>query len=223
MKRYFLILISAVFISAIPLSAQTVVAPGSSLTATPSTQTVDLSSSNVFNVTFTLSVSGPTPSDLSGFDLYIETIAANSGYFSITMATPGATSPFDEGSGPGDYPDPLSADGGHAGYVQNSGSQGFTSLSDVTTPFSNVVVTLSFTVAANTPNGMYMFQSTGSSSTNLYSSISGGGDDGFNTYYIQTPATFSINVVPEPSTWSLLGLGVFAWLGLTIMRRHRRA
>ncbi|MBV9010118.1 MAG: PEP-CTERM sorting domain-containing protein [Verrucomicrobia bacterium] len=33
--------------------------------------------------------------------------------------------------------------------------------------------------------------------------------------------TFTINVVPEPSTWSLLGLGGLAAVGMTMLRRRR--
>src|SRR4051794_4035749 len=56
-----------------------------SLTATPSTQNV---SGSTFDVTIHLSVTGTTPADADGFNLWLETAAANNNLFTITSVTP---------------------------------------------------------------------------------------------------------------------------------------
>lgn len=191
------------------------------LTATPSTQTVDLTSSNLFNVT--ISISG-APANMVGFDLWIETIAANSGFFSIVDATPSGGSPFDFPSGSAIYPDVINTtNSSHSGFAQNADSQGFVSSSPQS--YNGPLVTLQLAVNAGTPTGAtYNFSTTEfATSGTRGSSVStfSGGNSG--TAFVDNPATFSVTVVPEPSTWSLLALAAVAGLGIKRIRRKRRA
>lgn len=209
LKRTLLSTIAA-FILAQAASAQI------TLTATPSTQTVDLSSSNLFNVT--ISISG-APADMVGFDLWLETIAANSGYFSIAGASPSSGSPFDFPTGPGNYPDEINtSNSSHSGFAQNSGSQGFGSSSPQT--YNGDLVTLTLAVNPGTPTGTtYNFNTTeqATSGNNRGSSVS----TTTTTHYVDNPATFSVTVIPEPSTWALIGVGALGFVALNRFRGRR--
>src|SRR3954470_12320539 len=56
-----------------------------SLTATPSSQ--NITAGSMFDVQIHLSVTGTTPADVDGFNLWLETAAANSGLFTISSVT----------------------------------------------------------------------------------------------------------------------------------------
>jgi hypothetical protein len=219
MKKYLLILAAVAALLAPSLQAQI------TFTANPSMQTIDLSSTNVFNVTFTLTVGAGGPASVNGFDLFVETNTANNpnanNFFSITGATallPGSDIP----SGSPSYPDTISSStSDHPGFAQNLHSQGFTSDTNTSTANPVPLETLSFSIDPNTPAGTYFFRTTNdSTSTNKFSLIS---DANFNSHPVDNDATFSITIVPEPATWSLVVLGTLGCLGLGLLRRNRRA
>lgn len=208
MKLKLLALVSAVGLLAHSALAQV------TFTASPSTQTVNLSSTNLFNVTFTLTVTGGNPPSINGFDLFVETNTANNpnanSFFSITGATnllPGSVVPSDTPT----YPDTITTVGSdHTGFAQNAHSQGFSSDTNTSTTNPVPLETLSFSIAPNTPNGTYFFRTSNiASSTNKYSLVT---DASFTAHPVNNDATFSISVVPEPTTWALLclaGVGAF--------------
>ena len=186
-------------------SAQTI-----SLAAMPGSQSVPGGGS--FTVSLTVTVpQGSGPSDVAGFDLYLVTAAANSGYFSITAATP--TGPFTD-NGPDDSNgDPLANpatdnSGTSTGYVQNGIDQLFTG-ADQTVPVTNLPLErLTLSVAADTPPNTYSFQTTTMSTAGVdYSDVT---DMNGTAYEAKSPGTFSITVVPEPATWAMLlgGIGI---------------
>lgn len=191
------------------------------LTASPSAQTIDVTSNNLFNVT--ISISG-APADMIGFDLWLETIAANSGYFSIVGATPAAGSPFDFPSGSGVYPDVINTGNSvRSGFAQNAASQGFTSSAPTT--YNGPLVTLELAVNAGTPadGTTYNFSTTQfGTSGNKGSSVSTFDGNNTGTQFVDNPATFSVTVVPEPATWSLLALGAIGAFGVRYAKRQRK-
>ena len=177
-----------------------------------------LMSGNVFDVTYTLT-GGPTV--VSAFDLFLESSSLNANNnFSITSRVLGAPG---TNAGTPTFPDLLSTStSDHAGFAQNRSDQGAFFNADQNAPA--VLVTLTLQVDANTPNGNYTFSTT-SSDTNTEPKatlVFGGpntGDD-FNQFSV-APASFTINVVPEPAAWALVVVGVTMLAGSGRMRRRR--
>lgn len=211
MKKTFLILAGAACVLAQSALAQI------TLTASPMMQG-PINSNGTFNVEFRLNVTGGTPANVQAFDLLIETLSANSGFFSLLSSTP--TAPVSGPSGVPQYPDALtSANSSRAGFAQNQFSQGYTFQSPQST--SNfLLTTLAFQVNG-APNGTYDFLSTSqNTSGGRGSSIN---NSGGTTFFVNNPAQFSVTVVPEPATWSMIALGGVAAFGLNRFRAKRRA
>ena len=214
MKKTLLFLITASLFIAAQTSRATI-----SITATPSSQTVNIGST--FTISLSLTVSQNTaPANVTAYDLYLVTAAANSGYFSVNSATPSANSPF-TAFGPTQPAggDPLST-AAAAGYVRNGVDEGYSGTAQAT-PFANLALeTLTLSVGTNVPRGTYTFQTTTMSTAGVYySDVS---DTGGTVYEATSPGVFSITVVPEPSTWALALRGGAAAI-LAVRRRGRNA
>jgi hypothetical protein len=190
----------------------------------------------VFNVTIQLSVVGTLPSNVTALNLLLATpgSGANSGvgFFTVKFGSGSADFPTSVGNGT------TVSNFNTAGTGANAGFNVSTLTNDLganagggagrTAPFSNVTVDLvQFTVLPGTPVGTYTFRAalTGTVA-NERTFINDAGNDGpapGGTYNITSAPTFTITVVPEPSTWAFLSLGTFACVGLVMLRRQRSA
>ncbi len=220
MKKKLLLLIAVVGLAAYPAVAQTITVEGSSATVQPG---------DVFNVSISLSVSGlpacanGNPCNVSALNLLLGTpsTGANSGVGFFTVQ-------FDSGSP--DFPTRIGTGAvstfDTAGSGPNSGFTVTTPTNDLgasgpgrPAPFANVTaVFLQFTVAGNTPEGVYNFRATlGDSSDDSFINVNNPAQNQSDSFDVNNAPIFTVTVVPEPSTWALMatvGVGAFAWRAL---------
>ncbi len=206
------------FCSSVALAASAAFAQVT-ITATPITQG-PLTDGQTFNVTFTLNVTGNSPSTISSADLIFEGVATQNGSslgnFSVTGYTPPSSRP--DWAAIAFHPDVFgSITTDRTGYLQTSdeGPSGNGTMTALTSNFSLGTWTLTI---GNVNPGTYNFDTTVQATSSSHFSDMFSGDT---LTPFANSAPFSITVVPEPATWLLLGFGSTAILGLSIFRTRR--
>ena len=170
---------------------------------------IDITTTNTFTLTVNLSFS---PYSSPGFSYWLEVQNALGPFLTITGVTyftftdrppPSVPIFFQEGT--------IASD-----YWSEHNDLGGTVNPNTPVPAGKYHVTdLMFTIAPGAPLGMYDLRSMTTSPR-----ISEVSDTDFNDNPLPV-AHFTINIVPEPSTLTLLGLGVAGW-GVIGYRRRRR-
>lgn len=218
MKKTLLVLVVASAF-AYHASAQTY-----TVTGTPSSQTVNLASTNLFNVTIQLSTSGTPPTNLVSVNLLLETLNANASFFTVQFLNGSAS--FPTANNPGGPASFNTASTSHAGFTDSNPTVDLGANVGGGAPVSNAggvtnlsVDTLRFTIAPGTPNGTYSFNATLGFPSDPNGSFLDGSDNVARG--ITAAPQFSITVVPEPSTWSMLALGGLAAVGFQLRRTRR--
>jgi PEP-CTERM motif len=171
-------------------------------------------SSFTFDITLAVANSGTDPvPNVNGFSLWFETAAVNNSFFTITSRTLGST-----------FPDPQGTPGANEAIVKggNATDLGGTAGPNQTVPSnaSYLLETLTIKIAPNTPAGTYVISTTNINSNTDHSKDTTVGDGNF-MRHDPASTTYTITVVPEPATLSLLGLSGLGSLGMTMLRRRR--
>jgi hypothetical protein len=182
----------------------------------PSAGTYAPGSSFSFDITLSVANSGtdPVANAVNSISYWFETSALNNGYFSITNRNLSG-SPFSDPQSSPTYPNAVVA-GGNA---SDLGASTPTSTS-VPTDASYFVATLTLQIAPNTPAGTYTIATTTRNSNTDHSKTTAVGDTSF-TRHEPVAAVYTITVVPEPATLSLLALSGLGSFGLNVLRRRR--
>jgi hypothetical protein len=175
-------------------------------------------STDTFSFDVYLSFTNP-PTGVRGYSLWLEVPTAlapyititGETYFTFTLATDTtATKTFTDSAGAdgGFLTDKSATASGDLGAVTSDGS--------AVVPGTYKVATISFSLSG-APAGTYTLQST-TASPKTSEATEGGTFNDFNFAQSQ----YTITVVPEPATLSLLGLGSLGSVGLTMLRARRR-
>jgi hypothetical protein len=179
-----------------------------------------------FTFDIMLSVTSQPPANVAGFSLWFETAAANSGLFTISALPSHTGSPFSQVTGDsGDFPAALTtANSTHAGFAQNAAvtDLGATSGTNQVVPGTYFLETISFTISGAITPGTYTLMNTSASTGQPLGKRSVINDGSFNTFDIGS-STYTITIVPEPATLSLIALGGLGALGLNLIRAKRKS
>jgi hypothetical protein len=189
--------------------------------AVPTTQNVAPGAN--FNVQIHLSITGTTPGNVAGYNLWLET-SGNSGVFSIVSAASNVTG-FNTPSGAFGGNEFLTTTGTtHSGFAQNTNSLGFVDTAGganaIPTPIGDrLLETLTLATNSAAP-GTYTFFITNATSAAPRST--GVNDSNGAFFPAQTTGSFSITVIPEPATWSFVALGSLLAVGLNRFRARKK-
>lgn len=173
---------------------------------------------------FTLDVASSwTGYSSTGLSYWLQLPSTVASGFSLTGVTYGTTFPDGNQTGPSTvlFNDAVAADGAASGFTIETRDLGSTTNFGDPSVAAGTYADTSMTVnLSGVAPGTYTLESTfGGSRPSEQTEDLGGGNTAAHNFPV---STFTITVVPEPGTLSLLGLGGLGSLGLTVIRARRR-
>jgi len=175
-------------------------------------------STSTFSFDVLLAFTSP-PTTSPGISYWFEVPTALAPFISITSETYFNFTIGTDTNLPKTFSDSSGADTGFLTdkSATQAGDLGATTTGTALAPGTYTIATISFSLTG-APAGTYTLKT-----TDLSPKVSELSGSDFSDNPLASQATYTITVVPEPGTLSLLGLGGLGSLGLTVLRARRRS